>query len=161
MIVTPAWNGRDTLFYSSAGSEHKVGVAIKLTSQAGKTTPEKLWRSKKVCTYQPTPVRIGDYLYGATNRVFMCVDFNTGKRLWAKRSYPLATCVLGDEKLVLLDQDGWLTLVTATPEGLTVHSRCKVTERDSFTVPTLAGTTLYVRDQKHIMALDLSAAGNG
>jgi hypothetical protein len=37
-----------------------------------------------------------------------------------------------------------------------VHSQCKITERISWTVPTLVGKTLYVRDRKHIMALDLA-----
>ena len=54
-----------------------------------------------------------------------------------------------------------LTLATATPDGLTVHSQSKVTERYSFTVPTLVGHTLYVRDRKHIMALDLGKDSAG
>jgi hypothetical protein len=32
--------------------------------------------------------------------------------------------------------------------------------RNSWTVPTLVGTTLYVRDRHQIMALDLSKAAN-
>lgn len=56
---------------------------------------------------------------------------------------------------MLLDQDGRLTLATATPKGLTVHSQCQVTERYSLTAPTLVGKTLYIRDLKRILALDL------
>ena len=53
---------------------------------------------------------------------------------------------------------GLLALATATTEGLTVHAQCQLTERWSFTAPTLVGTTLYVRDEKHIMALDLGTS---
>lgn len=40
-------------------------------------------------------------------------------------------------------------------EGMTVHSECAIPERCDWAAPTLVGTTLYVRDRKHIMALDL------
>ena len=105
--------------------------------------------------WQPTPVRVGDHLFGATRRLLLGVDFKTGTRVWAKRGFPMATCLYADGKLVILDEDGRLSLATATPEGLTVHSQYKITERYSFTVPTLVGKTLYVRDRQHIMALDL------
>ena len=55
----------------------------------------------------------------------------------------------------ILDEDGNLALATATPEGLTIHSKCKIAERYSWAAPTLVGTTLYVRDRQHIMALDV------
>jgi hypothetical protein len=84
----------------------------------------------------------------------------TGKRVWAKRGFPMASCVAADGKLIVLDQDGQLTLATATREKLTVHSQYKITERYSFTAPTLVGTTLYVKDRKRIMALDLGV-GSG
>jgi hypothetical protein len=71
------------------------------------------------------------------------------------RGFSKATCVYADGKLIILDEDGQLALATVTPERLTVHSKCKITERLSWTHPTLVGTTLYVRDRKHIMALDL------
>ena len=68
----------------------------------------------------------------------------------------MATCVYGDGKLIILDENGQLTLATVSPEGMKVHSRCKITERYSFTAPTVVEHTLYVRDRKHIMAFDLS-----
>jgi hypothetical protein len=85
----------------------------------------------------------------------MAFDMRTGERAWVKRGFPMATCVHGDGKLIILDENGKLSLATATPDDLIVHSQCKITGRYSFTVPTLVGTKLYVRDRKHIMALDL------
>lgn len=45
--------------------------------------------------------------------------------------------------------------MTVTREGMTIRSQCQLTEQESFTAPTLVGTTLYVRDEMHVMALDL------
>ena len=55
----------------------------------------------------------------------------------------------------VLDHNGQLGLATVDREGLTVLSQCQLTEKWSFTAPTLVGQTLFVRDEKHIMALDL------
>ena len=61
-------------------------------------------------------------------------------------------------KLILLDADGQLTLATATQDGLVSHAQSQLTQQFSFTAPTLVGTNLYVRDEKHIMALDLGVS---
>ena len=41
------------------------------------------------------------------------------------------------------------------PQGLDVLDTVQVTESISWTLPTLVGTKLYLRDKKHILALDL------
>ena len=50
---------------------------------------------------------------------------------------------------------GRLALTKVTRGGLEILAQARMTEPESFTTPTLVGTTLYVRDRKHIMALDL------
>ena len=49
-------------------------------------------------------------------------------------------------------------LATATPEALKVLCQAKVLEDKSWTVPTLVGTRLYLRDEHNIMALELGKA---
>ena len=88
------------------------------------------------------------------------MNLDTGKRTWAERGYKTASCVYGDGKVIILDENGKLTLATATPEEFTAHSQCQITERHSLTPPTLVGTTLYVRDRKHIMALDVGESAH-
>ncbi|UCE59520.1 MAG: hypothetical protein JSU63_19015 [Phycisphaerales bacterium] len=115
-----------------------------------------------------TPVAVGDYIYGVSGSFedqaaakMMAIEAKTGKRVWKKRMSSVASCVYGDGKLIMLDVDGRLTLATTTPKGLTVHSQCNVTDRYSLSAPALVGTALYVRDRKHIMALDLGVADSG
>jgi hypothetical protein len=56
---------------------------------------------------------------------------------------------------VILDEDGTLALATPGPTNLTVHAKSPVLGERAWTVPTLVGTTLYVRDRRQIMAIDL------
>jgi len=156
--ATPLWTGDDLLFVSSA---YGVGSrVIRLVKKDGKTVPEELWYNKKLRIHHGNAIRIGDYVYGSSGdfgaALFMGINIHTGERLWVNRDFAKATCLYADGKLIILDEDGQLALATATPEGLTVHSKCKVaTEEYAWAAPTLVGTTLYVRDRQHIMALDL------
>ena len=79
--------------------------------------------------------------------------FPTKKRLLAlKRNLRNYHGTVG---AVALDEDGNLALASPTAESLTVHSRVELLKGNAWTVPTLAGTKLYVRDRKNIMALEL------
>jgi hypothetical protein len=156
-VSTPVWNGANVLFFSSA---YNSGArAIRLTRKDGTTAPEELWYSRKMRIHHGDAILIGDYVYGSSGdfgrAFFMSMNIETGKRAWVDRRFAKATTIYVNGRLIILDEDGQLALATASPEGLTVHSQHRVTEPISWTAPTLTGTTLYVRDRKHIMALDL------
>ena len=156
-IATPLWLGDGRLFLSAAyNSGSRV---LQLTHKAGQTQARELWYTRKLRVQQGNAVRIAEHVYGSSGDFgtvfFTCLDLETGKVRWRERGFGKATCVLGDGKLILLDEDGTLALTTVNPEGMTIHSKCKVTEHLSWTAPTLVERTLYVRDRKHIMALDV------
>lgn len=90
----------------------------------------------------------------------MAINIDTGKLAWRIRGYSKCNMLSADGKLIMLDQEGNLMLATATAEGLDIHAKAKVLEERSWTVPTLVGTTLYLRDNKTIAAFDLSAERN-
>jgi outer membrane protein assembly factor BamB len=84
------------------------------------------------------------------------VDVRTGNIVWQDRSFPKANFVYADGKVILLDEDGVLALVSLSSQGMKVISKTNLLTHLSWTPPTLAGTKLYVRDRKTIVALDLS-----
>ena len=79
----------------------------------------------------------------------------TGTIAWQDRSFARAQLLYADGKLVILDEDGTLGLATVSSRGLKVLARAAVLDHLSWTPPTLAGTTLYVRDRKNIAAFAL------
>ena len=83
------------------------------------------------------------------------VEVKTGKIAWQSRDFAKASFILADGKLIILDEDGNLGLATVSPQGLKVHSKVELLTRNAWTIPTLVGTRLYVRDRKNIMALEL------
>jgi hypothetical protein len=144
------------LFFSVSGAGSR---GVKLTKDGDKTKVEEIWSSRKIQFYHVTSVRIGDYVYGSTGNgpnFFAAINFKTGKIAWRKRGFSKATCVYADGKFIILDEDGNLGLATATPEDLTVHSKVKLVDNGvAWTVPTIVGKNMYIRDKNTIMALDL------
>ena len=59
-------------------------------------------------------------------------------------------------RLIILDEAGQLAIVNANPNSFEVLAQAQVLTSRSWTVPTLSGTKLYLRDMKEILALDLS-----
>ncbi|MGD8454554.1 MAG: PQQ-like beta-propeller repeat protein [Phycisphaerae bacterium] len=154
---TPIWNGADLVFCAAA---YDSGArAVRLRHEGGQTVADEAWYSRKMRVHHGNVVLIDGYVYGSTGdfgpAFFGSIELATGRVAWRERGFSKATCVYGDGKLILLDENGTLALTTVKPEGLTVHSRCRLTQRCSWTVPTLVGQTLYIRDRHRIMALNL------
>jgi outer membrane protein assembly factor BamB len=146
----------DMLFISSPQAGAK-GLRIK-RGESGYEV-EEVWSTRKIQFYHVTTVREGDYVYGSTGTMapaFMAaLNMKTGEVAWRKRGYAKANCVAADGRLIILDEDGVLYLATASPADLVLHSKVELLEKVAWTVPTIVGKTLYVRDKSQIMALDL------
>ena len=83
------------------------------------------------------------------------LDVRTGDVAWQQRNFARANFVHADGKLILLDEDGTLALTSITPTGLDVNAKATVLTNKAWTVPTLVGTRLYLRDRATIKALEL------
>jgi len=157
-ISTPVWSPADhLLFVSSAyGSGSR---AIELRQTAGTTVVAEKWFNNRMRVHIGTVVHVGDLVLGASGdfgpSFLTAVNLKTGTIAWQDRSFSRAQLVYADGKLIILDEDGTLGLASVTPQGLKVLSRAEVLANVAWTPPTLAGTTLYVRDRKTIAAFAL------
>ena len=156
-ISMPVWGSDNLLFISSAYSGGSR--VLKLTQKDGKTTAEELWFHRRMRLHHGTAIRIGDYVYGSSGdfgpAFFAAVNVKTGEISYQDRTFPKSNLVLADGKLIILDEDGNLALANATPTELKVISKASVLKNLAWTVPTLVGTKLYLRDRRTIAALDL------
>jgi outer membrane protein assembly factor BamB len=154
-ISTPVWGEGNLLFCSSAydgGSR-----VLRLTRKDGKTAVEEIWFSRKMRVHMTNVVRVGNYLYGCSGDgviFFSAVDMRTGKMAWQKRS-PKANVLWTEGALLILDENGQLSLATVSPEGMTVQAKARLLKARAWTVPTLVETVLYLRDREVMMAVDL------
>ncbi|MFY9554979.1 MAG: PQQ-binding-like beta-propeller repeat protein [Blastocatellia bacterium] len=157
-ISLPVWGAGNILVVSSAYSGGSR--ALQLNQAGGKTTVKELWASRRMRVHHSTMIRLGDLVYGSSGDFgpapMTAIDVRTGNTVWQDRTFPKANFVYAGGKVILLDEDGVLALVTLSPEGMKVISKTNLLSHLSWTPPTLSGAKLYIRDRKMIMALDLS-----
>ena len=155
-INIPAVASGDTIFLSSPQAGAK---GLRLTRDGDVIQVEEVWSERKIQFYHGSSVRNGDWVYGSSGTMgpafMVAVNIRTGEVGWRERGFARANCVEADGKLVILDEDGMLYLASATSEKLLVHSRTQLLGRVAWTVPTIVGKTLYVRDKRQILAVNL------
>jgi outer membrane protein assembly factor BamB len=156
-ISMPSWGDDNVMVISSAYDGGSRG--LRLSQAGGKTTVRELWASSRLRVHFGSIVRLGDRVYASSGdfgpAFVTAADVRTGAVAWQERGFARASAVAIGEKLLLLDEDGVLALVTPGPAGLTVHSKADVLSGRAWTVPTVVGTRVYLRDRAVIKALDI------
>ena len=156
-VSMPVWGDDGLLFVSSAyngGSR-----VLRVRRDGGKTQVDEVWANQRVRIHFGNAVRIGGVVYASNGDTptapFAAIDVNTGEFRWRTRGIARASLLASGDRLVILDEDGQLTLAVPEDAGLRVLARAPIMKSTSWTVPTLIGTTLYLRDRQRIVALDL------
>ncbi len=158
-ITTPLWSAQDKhLFVSSAYGMGSRG--IRLEKAGSQIVAKELWFNPKMKIQHGDAVRVGDHIYGSSGdfgpSFLDCIDVKTGEFAWRQRLDARANVLHADGKLLVLDENGGLFLVKADPEKYRLLAKApSVLDKTSWTTPTLVGRTLYLRDRRKIMALNL------
>ena len=156
-VSTPIWGDDNVIFVSAAYDSGSR--AIRLKRSGDKFETEEVWYSRLMRVHFGNTIRIGDVVYGSSGDFgpspLTAIDMKTGQILWRNRGLVRASYVFADGRLIALDEDGNLALLNVAPQGATIISKVQILDRVAWTPPTLVGSTLYVRDRKQLMALDL------
>jgi outer membrane protein assembly factor BamB len=155
---TPIWCGDNVLFAASAYGSGARG--LKLSRDGDATSVKELWRQRKMEIHFGTPLLIGDHVYASIGdngpTFFAAVNVKTGEMAWRKRGLlAKASGIVVGNRLILIDEDGKLLLAKPSPDDIEIISEAQVFESRSWTLPTLVGTTLYLRNLESIVALDI------
>lgn len=156
-ISTPVWSDDNQLFVSAA--YNNGSRLLKLSSSSGRTDVSQSWFQNRMRVHIGTVIRIGDFYVGSSGDFGPCptvaIDVATGRLLWQSREFARATFLYADGKLIILDEDGVLGLAAPTRTGLNALARAPIMNNVAWTVPTLVGTKLYVRDRRAVAAVEL------
>jgi outer membrane protein assembly factor BamB len=156
-IPTPVEH--DGLIYSATG--FGGGGLVKLKVEKEAVTAEPVYAEKTLPNCIGGVVRIGDYIYGATAKELVCVEFATGKIKWNGKGVGAGSICYADGCLYLHGENGDVALVEATPEEY--REKGRFTPADSpdrgkskaWAYPVVANGRLYIRDLNMVWCYDV------
>ena len=122
----------------------------------GKNGAKEVWASRDMKNKFSTSIYHDGHLYGFNNKILVCMDVKTGTIKWRERGYDHGSLILADGHLVIMGEHGQLGLVEATPEGYREKGKFDLFRGKTWTMPVLSGGKLYLRDEKEMVALDVS-----
>ncbi len=131
------------------------GDEILITSGYGhgaallKMTPgglQKVWENKHMRSQMSGPVLIDGYVYGIDDKQLACVEWKTGKQMWAEKAPKKGSVSAAGDKLIVLGEKGKLFIVQASPDGYKEISSAQVLDNRCWTMPVLANGRIYVRN---------------
>jgi outer membrane protein assembly factor BamB len=159
-ITSPLWYPEERLLFltSAYGGGTRV---LRLGVAEGEPTVEELWHHDRFRVHFSNAVRVEGYVYasnGSHSGAFLtAIDLHTGETAWRTREIRRGNLVAAGDKLLVLDEEGRLFLINATPDHLGIYARARLVEAQTWTVPTLVGRRLYLRTEKRLMAFELPA----
>ena len=149
-VATPVISG-NRLFISTG---YSTGCALfELSVKDGKPAAEKLWANKEMKNYFSTSVLVDGYLYGFNNNKLTCLDFRTGKTRWKTGGFNRGSLIAADGKLIIYGDQGLLALAEISPDSYKELARFKFCDERTWTVPTLSGGRLFLRNEKELACL--------
>ena len=152
-IATPIFIPNDKIFISA--SYDKGAVLLKMIADEDGIGIEEVWKSRVMKNHFNSSVLQGDYLYGFDNAILTCIEIDTGEEQWRQRGFGKGSLLLADGHLIILGEGGKLALVEVSPNEYKEKARFQLFDDKCWTVPTLAGGKLYLRNQKDLVCLDL------
>jgi len=154
----PLWNDDDKILFFSSGY---IGGsrAIRLIPDGDAVYTDELWHDPGLRFTFLNPLRIGDFVYGTSGQsataILTATHVETGETVWRERGFSRASMLYADGRVILMEEDGDLSLVRLTPTTLERLATTSLFNSRAWTVPTLVGSILYARDRERVVAVDL------
>jgi len=152
---TPVY--RDGTVFAATAYQTGGGLA-KLTRAGDATSAQEVYFTRQMQNHHGGMVLVGDYLYGFDNSNLTCLEFKTGKLMWAERSVGKGSVIAAGGMLICRGERGPVALVEANPAAYTEKGRFDQPERSrdpAWAYPLVANGRLYLRDQGTLFCYEL------
>ena len=152
--ATPVF-GQDKVFYSSAYGTG--GGVLALSAAGGAVKSSELWFNRELMNHHGGVVLVNGHLYGFSNSILTCLEFETGKVKWKDRSVGKGSLTFADGRLYLLGEGQTAGMADATPEGYHERGRFSIPDhgKPSWAHPAVCGGRLYIRNQGQLQCFDV------
>jgi outer membrane protein assembly factor BamB len=122
----------------------------------------EVWANdRSLSSHYNSSIHRDGYLYGIDGRQeggaaeLRCVEWKTGKVVWAKEGFGCASLIVADGNLLALTERGELLLIAATQAGYQEKARAAVLTAPCRAVPALADGRMFARDTRKLVCLEV------
>ncbi|MGA2799223.1 MAG: PQQ-binding-like beta-propeller repeat protein [Thermoguttaceae bacterium] len=158
---SPVIVGEGKIFF--CGGYNAGALMLQLRENRGKFESETLFRltPKQFSSEQQTPLLFNGYIYGVRqqDKQLACLDLN-GKEIWnsGREKFGSAPYMIADGMIFVMNDDGLLATVEATPKGFKLLARAQAIENgyESWGPTAMAAGRLIVRDMTRMVCLKVS-----
>ena len=144
----------DKVFVSSDYGKGAGLFQIQKDGESWKAT--EVWKSTVMKNHFNSSILHQGHIYGFDSSTLKCIEAQTGAEKWAQKGFDRGALLLADGLLLVLSEDGLLALAEATPSGYKEKARAQILEGRTWTMPSLAGGRLYLRNEKEMVALEIT-----
>ncbi len=155
--ATPIFIAPDKVFISSGYGTGEGAAVIKIKGSVERFEVETVWTEKVLRTQVNSAVLYENYLYGFDVGTFKCVDAMTGEEKWRVRGFQRGSLIAAGGHLLVLGERGKLALVPVNPSEFKEAASVEILQGKCWTMPTLAGGRLYLRNEKEMLCLELQS----
>jgi outer membrane protein assembly factor BamB len=160
--ASPVWSD-NKLFVSAShiGSAVVEIVAPDKESIKNDWTVREKWKNQKTMrNMMATSMVLNGNIYGCSGDlsafVLRCLDLSTGEIQWEHRLEDRCSLLGLDGHLLCISEPGDLLLVEAQPRAFAINGELpKLLASRTWAAPALADGKLYLRDDHHLLCLDL------
>jgi enterochelin esterase-like enzyme/outer membrane protein assembly factor BamB len=153
--IVPLPAGEDRLFLMN---KIDSSVMLSVTSTGDEYEINELWNSNAIKSSYVPPVYHNGSIYGMSNRIFVCMDANTGEIQWRSREPGDGFPTLVGGKLVILTKPGSLHVVEASSAGYNELARLDLFDEHAWSEVAYADGHLYARSMAHLARIDPGSA---
>jgi len=152
--TTPIFADNKVFFSSAYGTG---GALLGLSAQGGEVKSQEIYFTKEMMNHHGGMVLVNGYLYGFSNSILTCLEFATGKKMWAHRSVGKGSLTYADGMLYLFGETNKVGLAEATPTGYVEKGTFTINDlgKPTWAHPVVAGGKLYIRNQNMLIAYDV------
>jgi outer membrane protein assembly factor BamB len=155
-VATPIFY-RDRVFYTT---DYDTGCAVlRLKAENGLVKAEEVYFSHDMMNHHGGVILVNGFLYGFSNAILTCMDFETGKVRWQDRSVGKGSLTYADGNLYLVSEDFKVALAEANPSAYVEKSRFEISDQGwpSWAHPVVCQGRLYIRNQGVLASYDIQA----
>ena len=134
---------------------------VRVTKQGDAWKAEQVWANRSLYAKFSNPVLANGHIFGLCAGFLVCLDVETGKRLWRERGekgdFGAGQILRAGDTLLICTDRGEVVLAAAEPQKYRELGRVRLLDhKKTWNTPALAGRQLFLRNHQELACFELA-----